>query len=405
MPGGRAHHRQVSSSHRSRALRLASVPLGLAAAALLFVSSWIVLPAPQLLLLPLAVGAPELSPVLLALSLLVLALAVATRATVGGKFACACSLLAAVGCTWPLLQWPAAVQRFDQALRPYDSAASGGWQLSVSTLLFGIDAGQTRVTRGIAVAAADGSALTLDVYRPPAPGRFPIIVQIYGGAWQRGMPGDNAAFARHFAARGHVVFAIDYRHAPLWQWPAQIDDVRAALAWIGLHAPEYDGDPRRIVLIGRSSGAQLALLAAYQNAENAENAGPAVAAVVGLYGPTDLARGWREPPHPDPLNVRSVLEAYLGGTPQQVPQRYREASPITHVTANSPPTLLMYGQRDHIVEARFGRELHQRLQAAGATSVLLELPWSEHAFDAVPGGLAGQLSLASIERFLAQAAR
>jgi acetyl esterase/lipase len=380
-------------------LRLGSVLLGVTAAALLFVSSWIVLPAPHLLLLPLAVGAPELSPLLLALSLLVLALAVAARGIVGGKFACACSLLAAVVCAWPLLQLPAAVQRFDQALQPYASAASGRRPLSVTALLFGIDAGQTRVTRGIAVAATDGSVLTLDVYRPPEPGRFPIIVQIYGGAWQRGVPGDNAVFARHFAARGHVVFAIDYRHAPLWQWPAQIDDVRAALAWIRLHAAEYDGDQRRIALIGRSSGAQLALLAAYQNV------GPAVAAVVGLYGPTDLARGWREPPHPDPLNVRSVLEAYLGGTPEQMPQRYREASPITHVAATAPPTLLIYGQRDHIVEARFGRDLHQRLRAAGATSVLLELPWSEHAFDAVPGGLAGQLSLASIERFLAQAAR
>jgi acetyl esterase/lipase len=85
-----------------------------------------------------------------------------------------------------------------------------------------------------------------------------------------------------------------------------------------------------------------------------------------------------------------------------LPQRYREASPITHVAATAPPTLLIYGQRDHIVEAHFGRDLHQRLQAAGATSVPLELPWSEHAFDAVPGGLAGQLSLAAIERFLAQ---
>ena len=294
------------------------------------------------------------------------------------------------------------MQRFDQALQPYTSAAPGRRPLNVSALLFGIDAGQARVSRGIAVAAADGSALTLDVYRPPGPGRFPIIVQIYGGAWQRGVPGDNAAFARHFAARGHVVFAIDYRHAPRWSWPAQIDDVRAALAWITLHAAEYDGDPRRITLIGRSSGAQLALVTAYQNA------GPAVVAVVAvvsLYGPTDLARGWREPPHPDPLNVRSVLEAYLGGTPDQMPQRYREASPITHVAATSPPTLLIYGERDHIGEAHFGRDLHKRLQAAGATSVLLELPWSEHAFDAVPGGLAGQLSLAAIGRFLAQAAR
>ena len=130
------------------------------------------------------------------------------------------------------------------------------------------------------------------------------------------------------------------------------------------------------------------------------------------------------PPRPDPLDVRSVLEAYLGGTPDQAPARYREASAITHVDQPSgirgqtsgspnqtlgnnptrlPRTLLVYGTRDHIVEARFGRDLHTRLQAAGASSVLLEIPWAEHAFDALPGGLSGQLSLFYTERFLAQA--
>ena len=67
-----------------------------------------------------------------------------------------------------------------------------------------------------------------------------------------------------------------------------------------------------------------------------------------------------------------------------------------------PPTLLLYGSRDHIVEARFGRVLNDRLRAAGATSFLLELPWSEHAFDAVPNGLGGQVSLYYVERFLAE---
>lgn len=111
------------------------------------------------------------------------------------------------------------------------------------------------------------------------------------------------------------------------------------------------------------------------------------------------------PPHPDPIHVRAVLEAYLGGTPDQVPGRYRDASPITYVAAAVPPTLLVYGDRDHIVESRFGRNLHERLRAAGASPVLLEIPWAEHAFDALPGGLAGQLSLAYTEAFLAQALR
>ena len=102
----------------------------------------------------------------------------------------------------------------------------------------------------------------------------------------------------------------------------------------------------------------------------------------------------------DPFDVRAVLETYLGGTPDQIPEPYRAASPLTHVSGKVPPTLLLYGGRDHIVEARFGRMLNDRLRAAGATSSLLELPWSEHAFDEVPNGLGRQVSLYYVERFL-----
>ena len=162
----------------------------------------------------------------------------------------------------------------------------------------------------------------LDIYRPATAGRYPSVVQVYGGAWQRGAPGDDAAFATYLAAHGFVVFAIDYRHAPRWQWPAQIEDVRTALGWIRAHGGEYDADVSRLALLGRSAGAHLAMLAAY------EPGAPAVAAVVSYYGPVDLADGYRNPPRPDPLDVRSVEEALLGGTPDQVPDRYREASPI-----------------------------------------------------------------------------
>jgi acetyl esterase/lipase len=373
--------------------------LCVAASVLLFCSIWIVVPAPNLLLLPLGVGVPELSPLLLATSLIVFALALKARKGVAGRIAAVFSLISVSLYALPLMQVPAVVGRFDEAMPRSGGSARPDRPLSVSGLLRGIDVGDARIARGIQVGASDGSALTVDVYRPPGAGRFPIIVQIYGGAWQRGVPGDNAAFAQYFASRGYVVFAIDYRHAPKWQWPAQIEDVRSALAWIRAHASEYDGDRSRTALVGRSSGAQLALVAAY------EAGADAVSAVVSYYGPTDLAEGWRVPPRPDPLNVRAVLEAYLGGTPDQVPGRYREASPISHVTAASPRTLLVYGTRDHIVEAHFGRDLHHRLQAAGASSVLLEIPWAEHAFDVLPSGLAGQLSLAYTEGFLAQALR
>ena len=96
-----------------------------------------------------------------------------------------------------------------------------------------------------------------------------------------------------------------------------------------------------------------------------------------------------------------MLEAFIGGTPDQMPERYQQASPITFVSATSPRTLLIYGSRDHIVQPHYGRNLHAALTAAGANSEFVEIPWGDHAFDALPAGLSGQLSLFHVERFLA----
>ena len=112
------------------------------------------------------------------------------------------------------------------------------------------------------------------------------------------------------------------------------------------------------------------------------------------------------------MDVRSIEEAFLGGTPESQPERYREASPATSVgtrtarvraASSLPPSLLIYGSRDHVVLSRFGAMLDDRLRATGATSVFLEIPWAEHAFDVIPNGPSGQLSLYYTEQFLAWA--
>ena len=222
-------------------------------------------------------------------------------------------------------------------------------------------------------------------------------VQIYGGAWQRGKPGDNRDFARWLAARGYVVFGIDYRHAPAFHWPAQIDDVRLCLAWIREHAAEFDADTSRVAFIGRSAGAHLALIAAYSH-------GPLPArAVVSFYGPVDLTESYANPPHPDPIRTRPVEEALIGGTPAEKSEAFREASPITYVTRGLPPTLLIIGDRDHIVEPLYVARLRDRLAATGTTVALLDIPWADHAFDEVFNGPSSQLALYHTERFLAWA--
>jgi acetyl esterase/lipase len=382
------------------------------AVALLLLASviWIVVPPRSYATLLLAVGAPEVGPWLILAGAALLYFGVRAGAGWAAWVTVLCSVAVIAIASIPLFQFPATARRFDGAMREalgadYLSGVAPGAReqmrrsrLDLLDVFTGLRAGgSSRVVRGVPFAVNDGVPLTMDIYRPASAGTHPAVVQIYGGAWQRGTPGDNARFAGYLAAHGFVVFAIDYRHAPRWQWPAQLADVRAGLAWIAAHGKEYDADASRLALVGRSSGAQLAMVAAYAPG------GPPVRAVVSYYGPVNLVEGYRRPPRPDPLDVRSIEVAFLGGTPDDALDRYRSASPITYVERPLPPTLLVYGVRDHVVEARFGQMLYEKLRATGTTSVLLEIPWAEHAFDAVSGGPGAQLALYSTERFLAWA--
>jgi len=376
----------------------------------LYLACWIFIDAPTRFWLPLSVGAPEVSAWLVLGSVAAIVLSIPDfRERLASKLVLAGAVVSLVMSLAPLARFPFTARRFDSAMRaglgddllrdvPADVRARMRAQpLNVGELFGHVELGDARVARDIPFGTSGGAPLTVDVYRPPRPGSYPAVVQIYGGAWQRGKPADNANFAQWLAARGYVVFAIDYRHAPGSHWPAQLDDVHLALTWIRDHASEYDADTSRVALIGRSAGAHLALLATYMS-------GPLpVRAVVSYYGPVDLVDAYEHPPHPDPLRIRTVEETLFGGTPAEMPEAYRAASPITYVTRALPPTLLIHGSRDHIVERRYAVRLRDRLLATGTTAVLLDIPWADHAFDEVFNGPSSQLALYHTERFLAWA--
>lgn len=380
------------------------------AAVTAFLAMWIFVPAPNRLLLPLAVGAPEVSAWLLLSGIVALLLALPdVGASMVARAAIALAVLALTLAVSPLLRFSAVAASAEQSLQaalgsdyesripPERRALFTPAPLTLAALVrgFGNHRNAVRITGGIEVAHHDGVRLTMNVYQPRDAGPHPALVQVYGGAWQRGHPGDFAEFATYIAAQGYVVFAIDYRHAPRFTFPVQLDDVREVLRMIQTRAHEWDADPARLVLMGRSAGAHLAMLAAY-----AADA-PPVLGVIDYYGPVDLVEGYRNPPVPDPLRVRVIEEAFLGGPPDVMLARYQEASPISLVTRLLPPTLLIYGGRDHIVESRFGAMLADSLRRHGGTVVHVEIPWAEHAFDAVPNGISGQLSRYVTERFLA----
>ena len=222
----------------------------------------------------------------------------------------------------------------------------------------------------------------------------PILVAIHGGSWQHGGPRENADFTGRFANAGWAVFSLDYRLAPEFVHPAQIDDVRDSLDWIYDHARELGADRDRIALAGRSAGAHLAMLAAYTSER------VPIRAVVNYYGPADLEQIYRKRLLPDPLDRNSKVEALLGGSPDERPDRYRDASPSSYLRAGLPPTLHVQGLHDNVIGAALARRFHERLIDSGTRSLFLGLPWSDHSFDFVGFGPANTLSLAYVESFL-----
>ncbi len=372
---------------------------------------WIVIPAPIFSLLPLSVGTPEISPWLVAINALitiVLALVISQKQS-GWAFRVALSLSVAalVLSALPLAQYSQARKNADQAMVAVlgnDSLnatkASRSQPFILADAFRGITPSPVREALDIPfVNYPNGVTLRMNVYRPVEVGNYPAIVMIYGGAWQRGDPYQNELFSRYMANQGYVVWTISYRHAPTYHFPAQIEDVRSALEFIKQHAVAYETDLNRVAIMGRSAGAQLASIAAY-------NPSPIVfRAVVNYYGPVNLTAGYYDVPNPDPIGSRSVLTAFLGGTPNEKGAEYFSASPLNSVRSDLPPSLLIYGGRDHIVMSKFGKFLAQALEAKQNKVVFIEIPWADHAFDAVFQGVSNQFALYYTERFLAWALR
>lgn len=243
-----------------------------------------------------------------------------------------------------------------------------------------------------------GLPLKIQLYADPSapapPALRPIVINIHGGSWQHGSATEDGTFSSHLAAQGFVVFSLDYRRAPVHHFPAQLDDVREAIAWVHANASRYGADSSRIAIAGKSAGGHLAMLAAYSST------GVPIRSVVSFYGPTDLTAMHADPPKPDPLRVPAKLEDLIGTTPTQSPAAYRDASPVHYLRRGLPPTLQIQGARDHIVKPRFPREFHEQLLANGVRSLLLELPWSDHSFDFIYFGPGNTVALAYIDAFL-----
>jgi len=240
------------------------------------------------------------------------------------------------------------------------------------------------VERDVEYGRAGDRPLLLDAVRPkePAEERLPAIVFIHGGGWRSGDKRGAIPRLAQFAASGNYVgFTISYRLSGEATWPAQIYDCKAAIRWVRANAEKYGVDPRRIGVWGSSAGGHLVnLLGTSGGAEQLEgdcgspDRSSRVACVVAFCGPSDFAgaakvEGGREP---------SAVTGLLGGSVEEKPAAAREASPITHVSADDPPFLLVHGTADPIVPLEHAEKLQRALSKTGVDATLVKIMGGGH---------------------------
>ncbi|MEJ2211780.1 MAG: alpha/beta hydrolase [Anaerolineae bacterium] len=290
---------------------------------------------------------------------------------------------------------------------------------------------------------ADGGPLRADLWLP-APGATPTglgVIYVHGGGWRIGEKDMlTRTHFRRLAGQGHAVLDVEYTLWPRAGIPTMVTEVNLAIRWLKDNGPAHGVDPERIVLMGGSAGAHLALLAAYTPGHPAFRPAPdagdtAVYGVVAFYPPVDfrtmfaqdVERGASSPGIFDRaagammtrlfmLQTEDVQEAYdeavdfdnfvpalLGGSPDEIPETYELLSPVSHVGPHCPPTLLVHGRDDVFGLTPGVHRLHAALQEAGVPAVLVEFPHTDHGFDLMLPQISpvAQAAIHDVECFLA----
>lgn len=237
--------------------------------------------------------------------------------------------------------------------------------------------------RDIVYAKAGTDELKLDIWRPAGKDgtTFPAVFVIHGGAWRAGNKSDVRPIMDEFTKRGYVAVSPEYRFCPKSVFPAQVQDVKAAVRFIKANAKKYQVDPDRIGAIGFSAGGHLALMlgltAAGDGLEGDVSAGAPdsrVKAVVNYFGPTDLAA------KDIPARSKPLVKDFLGGTPEEKPDAAAKASPLSYVSKDDVPVLTFQGTKDPLVPYTQAIKLADAMSAAGVPGRVELLIGADHGW-------------------------
>ncbi len=218
----------------------------------------------------------------------------------------------------------------------------------------------------------------LDVYYPSAGGPWPVVMYVHGGAWNSGDKAEGL-FLRGLTNQGFLLVSVNYRLATNGnKFPVMIEDVKCAVRYLRAFASKYNLDPHHIGAIGASAGAHLVALlgttdqtAGWDTPEYADQSSR-VQAVVTLAGFSDFTR---------PVDEAAAMAIQYGiaGVPSSDSPKMVAASPITYITSDDPPFLIIHGDQDKLAPLEQSQILDEHLRSAGVASTLVIVKNGEHS--------------------------
>ena len=254
--------------------------------------------------------------------------------------------------------------------------------------------------------------LLLDLQVPAGAGPFPVVAWIHGGGWQSGSRLPVPATATRLLARGYAVASIDYRLSGAAIWPAQIHDCKAAIRYVRANAATFGLDPNRIAVMGSSAGGHLVAALSTMGDVGTVRSGTFVVdlegtvgphlgtssrvqACVAQFGPTNMLHA-HDLPTFDHDSASSPESLLVGGAIQTVPERWATVDPISFLSPDDAPMLLMHGTDDTVVPFHQSQMLLDAATAIGHDATLFAVQNNGHGG---PGFLAPDAT-AAIDAFL-----
>jgi pectinesterase len=205
----------------------------------------------------------------------------------------------------------------------------------------------------------------------------PAVLLIHGGGWSSGTKSHQEPMAQQLAAHGYVAAVVEYRLSPEAQYPAAVYDLKSAVRYMRIHATRYGIDTSKIAAYGCSAGAHLASLlgttlglAKFEEAHAAEGPSSDVQAIVNVDGPLAFI-------HPESQEGNAAMR-WLGGSAEEIPQIWQEASPLTHTSDRTPPILFINSATPRFHAGR--DDMVAILDGVGTYSEIHTLSNSPHSF-------------------------